>query len=245
MKSINKNIDILVNNSKNITSKKQAIEIAITHLYHLALTRKVQFSFRTSPFCEKITKVDPPITTTQQEDKLLTEIVAGIFNIYLKSEPFTDVLTELYGNVLNYKLGQHMTPADIAEALPEFMDTDNQIGEQLNSQNTISVFDPACGTGGLILGKCRYILKKYGEDTLSRIDLFVNDIDQKMCIATVANLELNSLIHQIPYNQLTVYNENALITGFDKDTEPFYLVIPNLMRHRKTRMLYEYEKQAA
>lgn len=245
MKNINKNIDILVNHSKHITSKKQAIEIAIACLYLLAIDRDLQFSFRKFPFCEKITKLSKQEKFPEKEEELIYAIVAEIYEIYENSEPFSDILTDLYGEVLNYSLGQHMTPPDIAEVLPALMDTENQIGEKLNSQNTICVFDPACGTGGLILGKCRYILKKYGKDAFSRIDFFANDIDQKMCIATVANLELNSLIHQIPYNQLTVYNENALITDFDNDTEPFYLIIPNLMRHRKKRMLYEYEKQAA
>lgn len=245
MKNINKNIDILVNHSKHITSKKQAIEIAIDCLYQLALTRDLQFSFRKFPFCEKITKLSKQEKFPEKEEELIYSIVAEIYEIYENSEPFSDILTDLYGNVLNYSLGQHMTPPDIAEALPAFFDTENQIGEKLNSQNTISVFDPACGTGGLLLGKCRFILKKYGKEALSRIDIFSNDIDQKMCISTVVNLELNSLIHKIPYNQLTVYNENALITDYDENTEPFYLIIPDLMRHRKPRMLYDFEKQAA
>jgi len=245
MKNINKNIDILVNHSKHITSKKQAIEVIVYYLYHLALTKDLQVSSRKFPFCEKITKIPEPKNVTPKEKEIVSLIVKDIVKLYVDSEPFTDILTELYGKVLNYSLGQHMTPPDLAELLPALMDTDNQIEERLKTQNTTSVFDPACGTGGLILGKCRYILKKYGKDTFSHIDFFANDIDQKMCIATVANLELNSLIHQIPYNQLTVYNENALITDYDNDTEPFYLIIPNLMRHRKTRMLYEYEKQAA
>lgn len=245
MKNINKNIEILVNHSKHITSKKQAIEVVVHYLYCMALTKDLQVSSRKFPFCEKITKIPEPKNITPKEKEIISSIIEEIAKAYANSEPFSDILTELYGKVLNYSLGQHMTPPDIAEVLPALMDTENQIGEKLNSQNTISVFDPACGTGGLILGKCRYILKKYGKDAFSRIDFFANDIDQKMCIATVANLELNSLIHQIPYNQLTVYNENALITDYDNDTEPFYLIIPDLMRHRKTRMLYEYEKQAA
>jgi len=245
MKNINKNIDILVNHSKHITSKKQAIEVIVYYLYHLALTKDLQVSSRKFPFCEKITNIPEPKNITPKEKEIISLIVEDIVKLYVDSEPFSDILTDLYGNVLNYSLGQHMTPPDIAEALPTFFDTENQIGEKLNSQNTISVFDPACGTGGLLLGKCRFILKKYGKEALSRIDIFANDIDQKMCISTVVNLELNSLIHKIPYNQLTVYNENALITDYDENTEPFYLIIPDLMRHRKPRMLYDFEKQAA
>lgn len=240
---ISKKIDLLVSKSKFYSNKKQALDSIVEQLYNLTFSSLLQKNCRQFSFVEVLKKPSRNFSYDVENEELLTSIINDVLNLYVESEPFTDILTILYADCLKYELGQHMTPEDLSDLLSELIDNTEQ---QLDENNTISFYDPACGTGALALGKLRYIYKKYGKETVERHDIFLCDIDEKMCIAAAVNLELNCLTHNINYNQITIYNSNSLLLDFNniKEDDIFLVLIPNFLKHRKVRKLEKQKKVA-
>ncbi|HHU95427.1 MAG TPA: N-6 DNA methylase [Alcaligenaceae bacterium] len=238
---VNKKIDLLVSKSKFYSNKKQALDSIVGLLYNYCFTEETQTTFRNFPFIEVLKKPSNNFSYDEENSELLSDIIKNIIMIYKQSEPFTDVLTVLYGTTLKKDMGQHMTPSNLAFSLNKFIDNTEK---DLKENNTISFYDPACGTGALALGKLRYVLKNYGKEAVERHDIFLCDIDEKMCIASAVNLELNCLMHNINYNQLMIYNTNSIHLYPEKKESNeliFLLLIPNFLKHRKL----EKQKEAA
>lgn len=239
-----KSVKALHNYSKHISTETQAIEIVLAHTYCFALNKTIQTGMRPFVASPAITKVGDLYTPKDDtEHSMIWESLKELTKLYKESRPFEDVLTNVYGGYLGFKHGQHMTPPDLASALFYIMDSDNHIGKRLSENNTFSFHDPACGTGSLALAQLRGTLEKYGEEALERTDIFLCDIDKKMCLASTVALEMSSLQHGINYNQLTIYNQNSLLEL--KPENKFLEIIPNALKHKKVRKLYDYEKKEA
>ncbi|MFY3621223.1 N-6 DNA methylase [Achromobacter xylosoxidans] len=237
--TLQKNIKELVSKSKMITTERKAIGVMLCHAYNFALTTTVQYGSRQFPHCSKITEPFVYEPKSDAEIELLVKCLTSFVSLYKNSEPFEDVLTNIYAEHLDFKLGQHMTPPDLSRLLFQIIDSSDGIESHLKTNNTFSIYDPTSGTGSLAMGALQGIYKKYGKEVLSRIDVFLCDIDFKMCIASLVNLELSSLSHQLDYNQLTVFNQNSLLDFEEKNK--FVEIIPNFLKHRKVRKLYDFE----
>ncbi|MFY2797909.1 N-6 DNA methylase [Achromobacter xylosoxidans] len=238
--TLQKNIKELASKSKYLTDEKSVIEAVLGHAFNFALCLPVQNGARQFPYCTKNTKISYYNPKNDTEQELLVKCLTTFTELYKNSEPFEDVLTNIYAEHLNFKLGQHMTPPDLSKALFSIIDSTNSIESHLKTNNTYSFYDPTAGTGSLAMGALQGIYEKYGEEGLSRIDVFLCDLDLKMCIASVVNLELSSLSHQLNYNQLTVFNQSSLVDLEEKNK--FVELIPNYLKHRKVRELHDYEK---
>lgn len=242
--SLNKEITKLAEYSKHLSSKHYVLEAIISHAYNFCFTEIAQYGARPFPYIPKLTKISYYEAKDEKEEELLVKCLVLLCKLYKNSEPFEDVLTNLYGPMLGTKLGQCMTPPDLSSVLFHLTDSNNELEKHLEKNNTFSIYDPTSGTGSLLLGSLREIYSKYGKETLEKIDLFACDLDMKMCIATAVNLELSSLSHRINYNQLTIYNENSLL-GPNRENI-FLEILPNRLLHKKAFSLEDTEiKEAA
>ncbi|KCZ76940.1 hypothetical protein H311_02059 [Anncaliia algerae PRA109] len=238
--TLQKNIKELANKSKFLTTERKVIGTMLCYAYNILLTDITQHGYRQFPYCTRSTKLELYKAKNDTENLLLLKCLKSFFELYKNSDPFEDVLTNIYAEHLNFKLGQHMTPPDLSKILFSITDSTNGIESHLKTNNTFSFYDPTSGTGSLAMGALQGIYKKYGEDVLARIDVFLCDLDIKMCIASVVNLELSSLSHKLNYNQLTVFNQSSLVDFEEKNK--FVEIVPNYLTHRKVRKLYDYEK---
>lgn len=97
----------------------------------------------------------------------------------------TDILGNAYeaivGSTFRGELGAYFTPRNIADFMARFLN--------IHEGN---VFDPACGTGGLLLAVHRYAKTINGHQP--RLRLFGNDINRRM----VATARVNFLLHGLP-----------------------------------------------
>ena len=172
---------------------------------------------------------------------LLVEAVNSIDEIYdeikiqqEKGQQFQDTQGDVYEYLLNEigssgKNGQFRTPRHIIQFMCEIMDPDW----------TDKICDPACGTGGFLVGAYQYILtkysskkeiiedengfkrfKKHGGDKITKLDIWNTlhekafygfDMDQNMVRIGLMNL----ILHGITKPQIE--NIDTLSKDYDKD----------------------------
>ena len=108
---------------------------------------------------------------------------------------YNDLNADVLGNAYEYLIGkfsegsgksagEFYTPREVAELMGRILDPDP--GE--------SVYDPACGSGGLLIRTYSAFVKKYGSDsTLNFPKLFGQEINR----LTFAMAKMNAIIHDI------------------------------------------------
>lgn len=130
-----------------------------------------------------------------------------------ESPMFTDLLTELHAQFLSdgdgNGLGQHFTPFDLAALVGALSFSHMSRHGGMKSK---SIYDPACGAGGLILGTLREVVANSPEDDnpLSLWTIAAADIDPLCSMMTALQLFANRVIHCRRYFELKVRCENSL-----------------------------------
>jgi len=199
------------------------------------------------PFIKKINDPSQPYTRYMKDaifiinnSALLDEAVKAIDEIYedIKTQQgagqqFQDTQGDVYEYLINEigsagKNGQFRTPRHLIQFMCEIIDPDW----------TDKICDPACGTGGFLVGAYQYILtkysspdeitvdenglkrfKKYGGDAISRKEVwdtlhekafFGYDVDQTMVRIGLMNLMLHGI--KIPQ----IENTDTLSKKYDK-----------------------------
>lgn len=143
-----------------------------------------------------------------------------------EAEPFTDHMTSLYDmEVKGERLGQFLTPPDLADALGALTIALSHPITRLTTMGD----DTGCGTGSLILGSVRTVLKTQGKGAVSMLHLVANDLDPQMAKIATVQLVLNSCIHRIPLNSVTVHNCNVIseYMAMNEGKHVLYHWIPN------------------
>lgn len=116
-----------------------------------------------------------------------------------QGEPFADILGSTYMAIASRggraMLGQYFTPPNVAEMLARLNDLS---GSSLREDRLTRIYDPACGSGALLLGAARVLLQESGPASLNRVHFCGTDLD--LICARVAAVQL-------------VANSNVL--GFD------------------------------
>lgn len=234
-KQFSQDLEALVTKSKNIRNAKEGIEAVIHHAYFILSTGQLQMFAR--PFgkvaCLKDLTSVAVFTRSEEEFDLLTTATNSLLAIYASNEPFTDVLTELYGQYLGYDKGQHMTPSDLSALLVELSLAG--IKEQMNGENAIVIGDPTgCGTGAMILASIKHIYEKHGKEFLGYCDFVGVELDRTLAMATVVQVEFGSIMHNIHFNKFEVFNANC-ITEYTNNETLLYRVVPNQLRYRRVK----------
>ena len=157
--------------------------------------------------------------TVAKRNKVLVELLEGVASMPLFS---TDgVNTDLLGDAYEYlmsmyaanagkKGGQYFTPPDVSELLARL----GTIGKT----HINKVYDPACGSGSLLLK----VEKVLGKDNIER-GFFGQEID-----LTVYNLcRINMFLHDIEFDKFSIVREDTLISPQHWDDQPFELIVSN------------------
>lgn len=224
---LEQNISKILASSKYITSRKQAIDSIV----HVAFCYVREFTRFQRPN-EVVTQYLKEHTQIHKND--VTLVLTGameLLKLYHDNDPFSDILHDVYANCLTYEKGQHMTPPDVADFIFEL--TKDNIKDGLFKDNPLRIGDiTGCGLGSLLLSQIRGIYRHYGSDGVKCLDITGVDIDLSMCIATIFQIEVASILFCIPHNQISIYNCNS-ITEYNDDGKIAYQCIPDFLRHKK------------
>ena len=127
-----------------------------------------------------------------------------------EAEPFTDHMTSLYDmEIKGERLGQFLTPPDLAEMIAELQMTSSTLTEAPSRPYTVGD-DMGCGAGSLLLGFIRAVLRKHGKGAVSMLNVRANDLDPEMVKIATVQIVLNSCIHRIPLHSFHIDNANIL-----------------------------------
>lgn len=121
-----------------------------------------------------------------------------------------EFLMTMYASNAGKSGGQFFTPQEVSELLARITAAD---GHEIRS-----VYDPACGSGSLLLKFCKTVgrdnraLKYYGQE--------INPTTYNLC-------RINMFLHDINYDNFDVALGDTLISPQHRDLEPFDAIVSN------------------
>ena len=157
--------------------------------------------------------------TVAKRNKVLVELLSGVAQMPLFS---TDGINpDLFGDAYEYlmgmyaanagkKGGQYFTPADVSELLARL----GTIGKTKINK----VYDPACGSGSLLLK----VEKVLGKDNIER-GFYGQEID----LTTYNLCRINMFLHNIEFDKFSIVREDTLLSPQHWDDQPFELIVSN------------------
>ena len=157
--------------------------------------------------------------TVAKRNKVLVELLNGVADMPLFS---TDgINADLFGDAYEYlmgmyaanagkKGGQYFTPADVSELLARL----GTIGKTKVNK----VYDPACGSGSLLLK----VEKVLGKDNVER-GFYGQEID----LTTYNLCRINMFLHNIEFDKFNIVREDTLLSPMHWDDQPFELIVSN------------------
>ena len=157
--------------------------------------------------------------TVAKRNKVLVALLNGVAQMPLFS---TDGINpDLFGDAYEYlmsmyaanagkKGGQYFTPADVSELLARL----GTIGKTKINK----VYDPACGSGSLLLK----VEKVLGKDNIER-GFFGQEID----LTTYNLCRINMFLHNIEFDKFSIVREDTLLSPMHWDDQPFELIVSN------------------
>ena len=157
--------------------------------------------------------------TVAKRNKVLAELLDGVAQMPLydtggiNPDLFGDAyeyLMSMYAANAGKKGGQYFTPADVSELLARL----GTIGKTRVNK----VYDPACGSGSLLLK----VEKVLGKDNIER-GFFGQEID----LTTYNLCRINMFLHNIEFDKFNIVREDTLISPQHWDDQPFELIVSN------------------
>ena len=157
--------------------------------------------------------------TVAKRNKVLVELLNGVAQMPLFS---TDGINpDLFGDAYEYlmsmyaanagkKGGQYFTPADVSELLARL----GTIGKTRINK----VYDPACGSGSLLLK----VEKVLGKENIER-GFYGQEID----LTTYNLCRINMFLHNIDFDKFNIVREDTLVSPMHWDDQPFELIVSN------------------
>lgn len=157
--------------------------------------------------------------TVAKRNKVLVTLLDGVARMPLYSTE--GINADLFGDAYEYlmgmyaanagkKGGQYFTPATVSELLTRL----GTIGKTTVNK----VYDPACGSGSLLL-KAERVL---GKDNI-RQGFFGQEID----LTTYNLCRINMFLHNIGFDKFSIIREDTLVSPQHWDDEPFDLIVSN------------------
>ena len=143
-----------------------------------------------------INRVDFLEFARNQENRELLRQLVELFNKYdLGSEEVSpDILGDAYEHILmrfapqKAKEGEIYTPREVIKLMVEILDP--KPGE--------SVYDPCCGSGGMLIISHQHVAKKYGEEEAQKLFLYGQERNPEI----YAICQMNLLLHDIKNAQI-------------------------------------------
>jgi len=116
----------------------------------------------------------------------------------------------MYAANAGKKGGQYFTPADVSELLARL----GTIGKTRINK----VYDPACGSGSLLLK----VEKVLGKENIER-GFYGQEID----LTTYNLCRINMFLHNIDFDKFNIVREDTLVSPMHWDDQPFELIVSN------------------
>lgn len=157
--------------------------------------------------------------TVAKRNEVLVDLLEGVNRMPLYSSEGLNA--DLFGDAYEYlmgmyaanagkKGGQYFTPADVSELLARL----GTIGKT----DVNKVYDPACGSGSLLLKAERVLGKGH-----IRQGFFGQEID----LTTYNLCRINMFLHNIEFDKFDIVREDTLMAPQHWDDEPFDLIVCN------------------
>jgi len=158
--------------------------------------------------------------TSNPENTVILNQLVELFSKFSFKEISTDILGDAYEWILKYfaptkaKEGEVYTPREVIRLMVEILDP----------QPYKSIYDPALGSGGMLIIAYKYVEEKYGKEKADTLFLCGQEVNSK----TLALAKMNMLLHDIK-NFLFFLGDTLLFPKFkEKDKiKNFDYVIAN------------------
>ena len=145
-----------------------------------------------------VNRIDFVDFTKSRENRLLLEQLFGLFDRYtlLNRCIEGDAMGDAYEHILmrfapeKAKEGEVYTPREVVRLMVEILDP----------KPGMSVYDPACGSGGMLIETYEHVKRKIGEDGANRVGLY----GEERSPTTYALAKMNTILHGISESHLEV-----------------------------------------
>ena len=158
--------------------------------------------------------------TVDKRNEQLTKILNNIGNIDLKGD-FQENQIDIFGDAYEYLMtmyasnagksgGEFFTPQEVSELLARI------VSHGKTSVN--KVYDPACGSGSLLLKFAKIL----GKENVKK-----GFYGQELNITTYNLCRINMFLHDINYDNFDIRQGDTLIEPQHEDDEPFDAIVSN------------------
>lgn len=158
------------------------------------------------------------VTVAKRNDKLV-KLLNGVGDMQLGN--YQDNTIDAFGDAYEYLMsmyasnagksgGEFFTPQEVSELLTRIA--------VLGKTEVNKVYDPACGSGSLLLKSAKIL----GKDNV-RIGFFGQEIN----LTTYNLCRINMFLHDIGFDKFSIANEDTLTAPQHWDDEPFEVIVSN------------------
>ena len=145
-----------------------------------------------------VNRIDFVDFTKSRENRILLEQLFGLFDKYTFSNRCIegDAMGDAYEHILmrfapeKAKEGEVYTPREVVRLMVDILDP----------HPGMSVYDPACGSGGMLIEAYEHVKRKIGEDEANRVGLY----GEERSPTTYALSKMNTILHGISESHLEV-----------------------------------------
>jgi len=156
--------------------------------------------------------------TVEKRNAALVKLLNAIGDLKLKSSNNTidvfgdayEYLMQMYASKAGKSGGEYYTPQEVSELLAKIT--------TLGKKEVNKVYDPACGSGSLLLK----FAKVLGKDNV-RIGFFGQEIN----LTTYNLCRINMFLHNINYDKFDIALGDTLTNPYHWDDEPFDAIVSN------------------
>ena len=157
--------------------------------------------------------------TVQKRNEKLVKILEGIANINIGTyhenniDAFGDAyeyLMQMYASGAGKSGGEFYTPQEVSELLTKI--------SILGKEKVNKVYDPACGSGSLLLKAAKILGKENIEDRF---------YGQEINVTTYNLCRINMFLHNIGYEKFNIKCEDTLLNPKHDKEEPFDVIVSN------------------
>jgi len=156
--------------------------------------------------------------TVEKRNKQLVKLLTAIADLKLGSSNNTidtfgdayEYLMQMYASNAGKSGGEYYTPQEVSELLAQI----STVGKTLVNK----VYDPACGSGSLLLKFARVLGKE---------NVRVGFFGQEVNLTTYNLCRINMFLHDINYNHFDIAHGDTLIDPRHWDDEPFDAIVSN------------------
>ena len=156
--------------------------------------------------------------TVAKRNEKLVKLLNGVADMKLRYKDNTidafgdayEYLMSMYASNAGKSVGEFFTPQEVSELLTRIA--------VVGKTEVNKVYDPACGSGSLLLKAARIL----GKENI-RQGFFGQEIN----LTTYNLCRINMFLHDIGYDKFNIANEDTLISPQHWDDEPFEVIVSN------------------